>query len=139
MRKIKIVKIFNTERYDYENTEVNTIVAEGIDWHEVDDVRFAELHRLITFANQHRYQMNEDYILQMIEEISPMTVEVYLEKAKKLLEELEEKQRKQKEKDEKARLAKNEKRRVTDMERKRKQLEKLQKELSGEDNIWPDL
>lgn len=129
MRRIKIIKIYETERYDYENTETTRTIADGIDWHEVDDKRVDEIRDLISFANQYRYKLNADYYLQMIEEVAPATVEVHLEKAKALYDQHLEQLRKQREKEEKARLAKEEKRRATELERKRKQLEKLQKEL----------
>lgn len=129
MRRIKIIKIYNDERYDYENTETTRTIADGIDWHEVDDKRVAELHKLISFANQYRYQLKADYTLQLIEEITPASVETHLEMAKKMYDDHQEKLRKQQEKEEKARIAREEKRRATELERKRKQLEKLQKEL----------
>jgi len=129
MRRIKIIKIYNEEHYGYENNDIKTTIAEGIDWHEVDDNRYLELARLINFANQNRYQLKADYLLQMIEEVVPASVEVHLEKAKALYDQHQEKLRKQKEKEEKARIAREEKRKSTEIERKRKQLEKLQKEL----------
>lgn len=43
MRRIKIVKTYYDERYDYENTETIRTIADGIDWHEVDDKRVTEL------------------------------------------------------------------------------------------------
>lgn len=129
MRRIKIIKIYNDERYDYENTETTRTIADGIDWHEVDDKRVAELQQLISFANQYRYQLKADYNLQLIEEIAPASVEVHLEMAKKMYDDHQEKLRKQQEKEEKARIAREEKRKVIELERKRKQLEKLQKEL----------
>jgi hypothetical protein len=129
MRRIKIIKIFEQEHYDYENTDTLRTIAEGIDWHEVDDNRYLELARIINFANQNRYQLKADYLLQMIEEVVPASIEVHLEKAKALYDQHQEKLRKQKEKEEKARIAREEKRKSTEIERKRKQLEKLQKEL----------
>lgn len=129
MRRIKIVKIYETERCDYENTETTRTVTEGIDWHEVDDKRVEEIRKLVGFANQYRWQLNADYYLQMIEEVAPASVEVHLERAKVLYDQHQEKLRKQQEKEEKARVAREEKRKATELERKRKQLEKLQKEL----------
>ena len=129
MRRIKIIKLYSTDRYDYESTETTRSFADGIDWHEVDDKRHTELTSLISFANQHKYHLKADYDLIMMEEVVPATVEFHLEKAKALQNEVLEKQRKQREKDEKARALKEEKRKATDIERKRKQLEKLQREL----------
>jgi len=132
MRRIKIVKVYQEERYDYENTETHRTFAEGIDWHEVDDKRFQEINQLISFANSRRYELKADYMLQLIEEVTPPSVEAHLEKAKELYFQHQEKLRKQKEKEEKAQLAREEKRKATELERKRKQLEKLQKELEGQ-------
>lgn len=134
MRRIKIIKTYYDERYDYENTETVRTIADGIDWHEVDDKRVAELQKLISFANQYRYQLKADYVLHMIEEVTPPSVEVHLEMAKKMYDEHQEKLRKQREKEEKAKAAREEKRKATELERKRKRLEALQKELeeSGE-------
>lgn len=130
MKRIKILKIVKKTDYDdYDNAETFTQIAEGIDWHEVDDKQYKEIVDLIHFANQNRYQLNVDFELKIIEEVTPITVEIYLEKAKTLRIELEEKRRKQAEKEEKTRLAREEKRKLTEYERKRKQLEKLQKEL----------
>jgi hypothetical protein len=134
MRRIKIVKMYCTDRYDYESPETTRSFADGIEWHDVDDKRFVELTSLISFANQHRYHLEADYDLIMIEEVVPANVESHLEKAKALQNEILEKQRKQREKDEKARILREEKRKTTDIERKRKQLEKLQRELEESDN-----
>ena len=130
MKRIKILKIVKKTDYDdYDNAETFTQITEGIDWHEVDDKRYKEIVDLVHFANQNRYQLNVDFELKIIEEVTPTTVEIYLEKAKMLRIELEEKRRKQAEKEEKTRVAREEKRKLTEYERKRKQLEKLQKEL----------
>ncbi len=129
MHRIKIVKVYNTENYDYENTEILRSVAEGLDWHEVDDKKFQEITNLISFANRNRYELKADYDLQLIEEVTPPNIEDHLQKAKELMLVREEKLRKQKEKEEKARIAREEKRIATENERKRKQLEKLKKEL----------
>jgi hypothetical protein len=131
MRRIKIVKVYSDEQYDYESTETVRTITDGIDWHEVDDKRVAELEKLISFANQYRYELKANYLLRLVEEITPSTVEQHLEKAKELYEARQEKLRKQQEKEEKARIAREEKRKATELERKRKQLEKLQKELDG--------
>ena len=133
MRRIKIIKIFEQEHYDYENKDTFRTVADGVDWHEVDDNRYLELARLINFANQNRYRLKADYILQMIEEVVPDSVEVHLEKAKALYDQHQEKLHEQKEKEEKVRIKREEKRKSTGIERKRKQLEKLQKELGESD------
>lgn len=132
MRRIKIVKVYSDEQYDYKSTETIQTITDGIDWHEVDDKRFAELQTLIGFANQYRYELKADYVLRLVEEVVPSTVEQHLEKAKELYEARQERLRKQQEKDKKARIAREEKRKATELERKRKQLEKLQKELEGQ-------
>lgn len=133
MRRIKIIKMYIDDRYDgYESTETNRTFADGIDWHEVDESRYTELWGLISFANQHQYQLKADYRLFMVEEITPATVEVHLEKAKALQIEYQKAQEKQRAKEEKTRAAREEKRKATEMERKRKQLEKLQKELEDQ-------
>lgn len=129
MKRIKIIKIYQTDSYDYENTETLRTVAEGIDWHEVDDKRYLELVKLIDFANRNQYALKADYILQMIGEVAPASIEVHLENVKVLYDQHQEKLRKQKEKEEKTRIAREEKRKATEIERKRKQLEKLQREL----------
>ncbi len=134
MRRVKIFKLYSIDRYDHENTETTRSIADGIDWHDVDDKRYSELTSLISFANQHKYHLKADYDLIMIEEVVPANVESHLEKAKALQNEILEKQRKQREKDEKARILREEKRKTTDIERKRKQLEKLQRELEESDN-----
>lgn len=131
MKRIKIIKILNITNYDLDDSvETNIQVTDGIDWHEVDDKRYKEIIDLVNFANSYRYKLNVDYELKIIEEVSPESVEVYLEKAKALRIELEEKKRKDAEKYEKAKIAREEKRKATEIERKRKQLEKLQQELS---------
>lgn len=132
MHRIKIVKIYNTENYDYENSEILRAVADGIDWHEVDEKKFQEITKLVSFANRNRYDLKADYNLELIEEIAPSSVEDHLQKAKELLLAHEEKYRKIKEKEEKTRIAKEEKRKATELERKRKQLERLQKELEND-------
>lgn len=132
MKRIKIIKIYNNERYDYENTEITHTIADGIDWHEVDDKRLAELRKLIDFANQNRYQLNADYTLQIVEEITPATVEVHLELAKKMYEEHLEKLRKRQEKEEKTRIAREEKRKANELVKKQKLLDQLQKELGDQ-------
>lgn len=132
MKKIKILKIVNKTNYDLdEHIETSTSVADGIDWHEVDDKRYKEIIDLVSFANRYRYELNADFELKIIEEVTPATVELHLEKVKVFREELEQKKRKQAEKEEKARLAREEKRKLTDIERKKKQLAKLQEELEG--------
>jgi hypothetical protein len=129
MRRIKIIKIYDDERGSYENAESIRTITEGIDWHEVDDKRYLELSNLIHFANRNQYALKADYILQIIEEVVPASVEIHIENAKVLYDQHQEKMRKKKEKEEKARIAREEKRKATEIERKRKQLEKLQKEL----------
>lgn len=132
MHRIKIVKIYNTENYDYENTEILRSVTDGIDWHEVGENKYDEITKLINFANYNRYELKADYNLQLIEEVTPPNIDIHLQKAKELMQAREEKLRKQKEKDEKVRIAREEKRVATENERKRKQLEKLKKELGEE-------
>lgn len=132
MKKIKILKIVNKTNYDLdEHIETSTSVADGIDWHEVDDKQYKEIIELVNFANTYRYQLNAAFELMILEEITPSTVELHLEKAKALRIELEQKERKRKEQEEKTRIAREEKRKLTDIERKKKQLEKLKEELEG--------
>jgi hypothetical protein len=134
MRRIKIIKVIDTNQYDYDHPETFRTIAEGIDWHEVDDARYLELVKLISYANQYRYQLKADYILQIVEEIVPATVELHLAKAKELYDQHQAKLQKQREKEEKARAAREKKRKETELDKKRKQLEKLQKELSQAEN-----
>ena len=130
MRRIKIIKMVNKVDYDSdESTQTLTHMSEGIDWHEVDDKKYKEIIELINFANMYRYQLKANYELKMIEEVLPESVEEYLREAKALKLQIEEKKRKEAEKAEKVRIAREEKRKITEVERKRKQLEKLQKEL----------
>jgi hypothetical protein len=132
MHRIKIIKIFSEKSYDdYDYVEIQTTFGLGLDWTEVDDTRFDEIAKLISYANRFRHELRVNYELMLIEEILPMDIDAHLEKAKELFLAYEEKARKMKEKEEKARAAKAEKAKATEMERKRKQFEKLQKELEG--------
>lgn len=130
MRRIKIVKVYQDDRYDgYESTETFRTFAEGLDWHDVDDSRFSEIEQLISFANSRKHELKADYTLQLVEEIAPASVEVHLERAKELYLQYQEKVRKQTEKDEKARLARAAKAAETQKQRDIRQLKALQAKL----------
>ena len=130
MPRIKIIKVYQQEYCSgYESYETHSTFATGIDWEDVTEARKKELLDLISFANREQHQLKADYLLVLIEEMVPSSVEEHLKQAAALKAERDAKWAKQREKEEKAKIARQAKAAETSKQRDLKALERLQKKL----------
>lgn len=125
--KAKLIKYESTYDDDLERY-VNTI-SEGVDWEEFTKDQLKELRHKVDVFNRFRYALKTDYSLMVIEQHISLSEEISLklDAALKLAD--AEKLRVQKEAEKRA--ADKVKRDASAIERKKKQLEKLQQEINN--------
>ena len=121
MLKVKV--ILSTSAYCYECEGQNSLYPVSKDWEEVTDAEYVKIAEAVSEANRVKKFTDETYVLISYDDT---TLEKMFAKASDFRKSVEER----KLKDEKKKKEAADKRKVTKLERKRKQLEKLKKELN---------
>jgi hypothetical protein len=123
MNRVKLLKGYGKWEYD---DYVSTLTPGVLHWVEMSDEELSELRKAVNMANR-KYNRDFVYILIVDGDENSFIEEVFAD-AKEFLEY----ERSKAEKEEKRKKEPAAKRAATALERKRKQLEKLKKELGDE-------
>lgn len=130
MKKIKIIKIYNDNRYDCNGNweDSQQVVEPASDWEEISEEKFKEIRELIKI-----YNLNTDqgYFLKLIEsvtiEVVKLDLDAIVEKLRKNAKAVEARKVAQ----EKYNKDAEAKRELDKIARKKRQLAKLQAELAA--------
>lgn len=131
MKKIKIVKLdeCSSGSYDYDYQSIAKLVSDETEWTFVSDEKLKELKDVIAYANTFRWQLKNNFLLVLVEDVPLKGIEDYLKDIYESFQQKERKEKAEKEKREKAALARAEARKKAELKKKKAQLEKLKQEL----------